>query len=85
METPNGPQHNPVQHSMKRRSPWHDYRTKGTYMLTLVVKDRLPLLGTLTVHDGTPTVELSALGPLGVPHGQANHHPPAVPDAQRTG
>ena len=26
------------QHSMKRRSPWHDYQRKGSYMLTLVVE-----------------------------------------------
>jgi len=36
-----------IQHSMKRRSPWHDYHRKGTYMLTLVVDGRVPLLGVL--------------------------------------
>ena len=36
-----------IQHSMKRRSPWHDYHRKGTYMLTLVVEGRMPLLGEL--------------------------------------
>jgi len=36
-----------TQHNMKRRKPWHDYHSKGTYMLTLVVDDRLPLLGRL--------------------------------------
>ena len=36
-----------TQHSMKRRSPWHDYCKKNTYMLTLVVEGRMPLLGEL--------------------------------------
>ena len=36
-----------TKHSMKRRSPWHDYHRKGTYMLTLVVKERVPLFGNL--------------------------------------
>ena len=27
-----------IQHSMKRRTSWHDYSRKGTYMLTLVVR-----------------------------------------------
>jgi hypothetical protein len=30
---------------MKRRSPWHDYHRQGTYMLTLAVEGRRPLLG----------------------------------------
>lgn len=34
-------------HTMKRRCLWHDYHRKGTYMLTLVVNNRLPLLGEL--------------------------------------
>jgi hypothetical protein len=36
-----------TQHNMKRRKLWHDYHSKGTYMLTLVVDGRLPLLGRL--------------------------------------
>lgn len=41
-----------TQHSMKRRTPWHNYSRKGTYMLTLVVRDRAALLGTLrTTYD----------------------------------
>ena len=57
-----------TQHSMKRRTPWHDYSRKGTYMLTLVVQERVPLLGTLKgILDATssidrPRVELSPLG-----------------------
>ena len=54
-----------IQHSMKRRTPWHDYKRKGTYILTLVVKGRMALLGTLKgCLDGelAPYVEYSALG-----------------------
>ena len=66
-----------TQHHMKRRSPWHNYYKKGTYMLTLVVEGRKPLLGRLRVASeetpGTVTqspgmgaieakVELTALG-----------------------
>ena len=58
-----------TKHSMKRRSPWHDYHGKGTYMLTLVVDGRLPLLGKLEGRvdarpgDGdAPKVMLSELG-----------------------
>ncbi len=58
-----------TKHSMKRRSPWHDYSRKGTYMLTLVVDGRAPLLGVLKGSvDASrepydePRVELSELG-----------------------
>ena len=58
-----------TKHSMKRRSPWHDYHGKGTYMLTLVVEGRIPLLGKLVGRvnarpgDGDgPKVMLSELG-----------------------
>ena len=58
-----------TKHHMKRRSPWHDYRERGTYMLTLVVEGRMPLLGRLVTEpseepQGTKTarVELTALG-----------------------
>lgn len=43
-----------TKHSMKRRSPWHDYRKKGTYMLTMVVEGRKPLLGRLVMPSGKP-------------------------------
>ena len=55
-------------HSIKRRSPWHDYWRKGTYMLTLVVNGRKPLLGSLVAVSEVSTsdlharVELSILG-----------------------
>ena len=41
---------------MKRRKLWHDYHCKGTYMLTLVVEGRLPVLGRLVM----PTQQLGA-------------------------
>lgn len=44
-----------TQHSMKRRKPWHNYHCKGTYMLTLVVEGRLPVLGKLIIPVGEPT------------------------------
>jgi len=58
-----------TQHNMKRRKPWHDYHRKGTYMLTMVVNGRQPLLGRLvSVPSGEPQematakIELTALG-----------------------
>ncbi len=58
-----------TKHSMKRRSPWHDYSWRGIYMLTLVVEGRAPLLGVLKGNaeapDGSPDrpkVECTALG-----------------------
>ena len=54
-----------IQHSMKRRTSWHDYSRKGTYMLTLVVRDRMALLGALKGNlegEMAPYVEYSALG-----------------------
>ena len=58
-----------IQHNMKRRTPYHNYRDKGTYMLTLVVEGRKPLFGTLE-GDGLatpgsanePRIVLSPLG-----------------------
>lgn len=54
-----------IQHTMKRRTQWHDYSRKGTYMLTLVVRERMPLLGTLDGNlegEVPPYVALSVLG-----------------------
>jgi len=52
--------------SMQRRSSWHDYSAVGTYMLTLTVAGRRPLLGTLTSSDSpdadSARIALSALG-----------------------
>ena len=42
-------------HQKKRRKPWHDYHRKGTYMVTLVIDGRLPVLGRLVVPAGEPT------------------------------
>ena len=60
---------NDTRHSMKRRCPWHDYHGKGTYMLTLVVEGRMPLLGRLAGqvdarpgNGDAPKVMLSELG-----------------------
>ena len=53
-----------TRHNMKRRKPWHDYHSKGTYMLTLVVDGRLPVLGRLimpTQQQGAH-IELTELG-----------------------
>ncbi len=61
-----------TKHSMKRRKPWHDYNKKGTYMITIVVAERKPLLGRLvttteksegdTVPKVKAKVELTSLG-----------------------
>ena len=50
---------NDIQHTMKRRTPSHNYCDKGTYMLTLVVDGRMPLFGALK-DDG----RLPLFGPL---------------------
>ena len=53
-----------LKQSMKRRRVGHDYQSRCIYMITLVVKERRPLLGTLT-GDGETTpaiVEPTALG-----------------------
>ncbi|MBR6714872.1 MAG: transposase [Prevotella sp.] len=66
-----------ILHSMKRRTSWHDYSRKGTYMLTLVVKDRRPLLGTLKGDlkgEAAPYVEYSALGSTIVQEEQKKIH-----------
>ena len=72
-----------TQHSMKRRTPWHDYSRKGTYMLTLVVKERMALLGTLKgclEGEVAPYVEYSALGSAIIQEEQKkiNRHYPQV-------
>ena len=64
-----GIQIEPTRHSMKRRSPWHNYHRKGTYMLTLVVVGRMPLLGHLQgradAPPGSPDAPRIILSPLG--------------------
>lgn len=53
-----------TRHKMKRRKPWHDYHRKGTYMVTLVVEGRRPVLGKLIMSAGEQdtSVELTVLG-----------------------
>ena len=48
--------------SMKRRCFCHDYSQPDTYLITLVVNGRKPLLGTLIDGDNDPYVSLSPLG-----------------------
>lgn len=55
--------------SMKRRLVGHDYTERQMYMVTMVVKDRRPLLGTVVGRsdaprddDDAPRVELTELG-----------------------
>ncbi len=50
----------PTEHSHKRRATWHDYSAPGTYMITLVVANREPLLGTLLLNP-RPFIEYSPL------------------------
>ena len=51
--------------SMLRRKSDHDYQQPCIYMITIVVKDHRPLLGSLKAPDGNhprPWIELTALG-----------------------
>ena len=50
-----------TRHIMKRRKPWHDYHRKGTYMLTLVVEGRLPVLGKLVIPASLPATTPASL------------------------
>lgn len=76
-----------TKHSMKRRSPWHDYSLKGLYMLTMVIAERAPLLGVLAGRldaesgaSDTPHVELSPLGEAIIREeiGKINHFYPQI-------
>ena len=65
---------------MKRRKPWHDYRCKGTYLLTLVVEGRRPVLGRLVIPcANTQGVEASAQRPLSATTPTASAAGPIVP------
>ena len=48
--------------SYRPRNPGHDYYGRGTYLITLVVSDRSPLLGRLGEDVMHPEVVLSPLG-----------------------
>lgn len=50
--------------SMKRRRVGHDYQSRCIYMITLVVKERCPLLGSLT-GNGEKTPAIVEPSPLG--------------------
>ena len=76
---------NETQHNMKRRSPWHNYRQRGTYMLTLVVEGRKPLLGSLVTepcgkaHGAVASLPAASLaGKAGAP---ADSHRPLLFEA----
>ena len=51
-----------TQHNVKRRKPWHNYRRKGTYMLTLVVEGRHAVLGKVVVIPAGETAEKKPAG-----------------------
>lgn len=72
-----------TRHTMKRRKPWHNYRRKGTYMLTLVVAGRQPLLGRLIIPAAEPTgvvaISASTTPPATTPAGS-----PAGPHIELT-
>lgn len=65
--------------SYRPRNPGHDYYGKGTYLITLVVSGREPLLGRLGSDAQHPEVQLSPLGEVAqqtwerIPEKQANH------------
>ena len=48
--------------SYRPRNPGHDYYGRGTYLITVVVSQRLPLLGRLGNDVKHPGVTLSPLG-----------------------
>ena len=50
--------------SYRPRNPGHDYYGRGTYLITLVVSDRLPLLGRLGDDVKRPQMALSPLGEM---------------------
>lgn len=76
----------PIKHRQNRRCNGHDYSARGIYMITLVVRDRRPILGRLegnpsrmigTQNGDAPHVVLTPLGEavehefLAIP----NHYP----------
>ena len=70
--------------SYRPRNPGHDYYGRGTYLITLVVSERLPLLGRLGDDVKRPDVAFSPLGKAvkqtweGIPGKQAAHGNRAV-------
>lgn len=51
-----------VSHSMQRRCEGWDYKGRGIYMLTLVVRDRQPLLCTIEEDGNGVHTELTEVG-----------------------
>ena len=51
-----------VNTSYRPRNPGHDYYGRGTYLITVVVSGRSPLLGVLGDDAKRPQVVLSPLG-----------------------
>ncbi|MBR6947973.1 MAG: hypothetical protein IKH53_08480, partial [Muribaculaceae bacterium] len=51
-----------IETSYRPRNPGHDYYGQGTYLITLVVSERLPLLGRLGDDARHPQITLSPLG-----------------------
>jgi len=51
-----------VSHSMQRRCEGWDYKGRGIYMLTLVVRDRQPLLCTIDEDENGARAELTEVG-----------------------
>lgn len=49
---------------MQRRCSCHDYNLKGHYMVTITIKDRQPILGTLSGDESNARVVLSQLGEI---------------------
>ena len=54
--------YNEVSHSMQRRCEGWDYKGRGIYMLTLVVRDRQPLLCTIEEDGNGVRTELTEVG-----------------------
>lgn len=77
---------NDIQHTMKRRTPSHNYCDKGTYMLTLVVDGRMPLFGALKDDGRLPlsgTLKGDGRMPLSGPLKGVELVPSAAADAPR--
>lgn len=50
--------------SYRPRNPGHDYYGCGTYLITLVVRDRAPLLASFLTELGQETIVLTTLGEI---------------------
>ncbi len=50
------------QRTHRPRAPWHDYKTRGIYLITIVVRNRERILGELNMDAKNPAVILSETG-----------------------